>query len=80
MEIFSGFEFVKIYLDDILVCSPRKERHFVHSRQVRDRLREHNIFINTKKSEICKQTVIFLGQIVSGDGIQVKTEGLGELV
>ncbi len=72
-EIFRDMinRFVLIYIDDILIYSPTIEEHRRHVTQVLQRLRQHHLYLKTKKCEIHKSTIHFLGYIVTLAGVQM---------
>ncbi|GJT00101.1 RNA-directed DNA polymerase [Tanacetum coccineum] len=72
-QVFCSFigKFVVIYFDDILVFSPTKELHLHHPRQVFKVLRAQKLYTNTKKCHFLTDKVIFLGYLVSKDGIEM---------
>lgn len=59
------------YLDDILVFGHTKEEHDENLRYTLSRLREHNVLLNSDKCVFGKQTVKFLGFLLSHDGWRV---------
>ena len=71
--IFSLFknEFVLLYLDDILVFSETEEEHEEHLRLVLDKLREHKFYAKFSKCEFWLKEVVYLGHIISTEGIKV---------
>jgi hypothetical protein len=68
-EIFSDLDFVKIYLDDILIHSNSDEEHLEHLSETLKRIKQNNITINAKKSNFYQKTVTYLGATISKEGI-----------
>ncbi|XP_056855141.1 LOW QUALITY PROTEIN: uncharacterized protein LOC130504544, partial [Raphanus sativus] len=66
--------FVVVYFDDILVYSKSLEEHIVHLRTVLDVLRKEKLFANLKKCTFCTDNLVFLGFVVSADGVKVDQE------
>ena len=64
-------KFVVVYFDDILVYSKALAEHEEHLRQVLLTLRDVQLYGNLKKCDFCTQEVVFLGFVVSKDGLQV---------
>ncbi|KAJ9507426.1 hypothetical protein QJQ45_006396 [Haematococcus lacustris] len=60
-----------VYLDDILVMSENTEQHLVHLRRVFDLLRRNKFYAKLSKCEFMKRTLMFLGHIISAQGISV---------
>ncbi|KAG0419853.1 Retrovirus-related Pol polyprotein from transposon gypsy [Dictyocoela roeselum] len=75
-RLLGGFEFVKIYLDDILVHSPDTRTHADHLLQLLKLLKEANISINFEKSRFFKSEVVYLGQIIDKNGTRADTSRL----
>ncbi|GJQ99379.1 putative nucleotidyltransferase, ribonuclease H [Tanacetum coccineum] len=64
-------KFVVVNFDDILIYSASFNEHVTHVRQVLTLLRKDSFYTATKKCVFMTPKVIFLGYVVSGDGIQV---------
>ena len=60
-----------IFIDDILVYLRSEEEHAMHLRLVLQTLREHQLYAMFSKCEFWLDQVVFLGHVVSKDGIQV---------
>jgi len=70
-DIFRDYmdEFVVVYLDDILIFSKDQEIHDKHVRLVFATLQEHGLYAKLEKCEFDKSSVVFLGYVISPDGI-----------
>ncbi|GKC77928.1 putative nucleotidyltransferase, ribonuclease H, partial [Tanacetum coccineum] len=64
-------KFLVVYFDDILIYSASLNEHVTHVRQVLTLLRKDSFYAATKKCVFMTFKVLFLGYVVSGDGIQV---------
>ena len=64
-------DFVYIYVDDIIVYSNTLEEYIEYNKKVFKRLQEIGIYINIEKSLFYKQEVLYLGYIVSINGIRI---------
>jgi hypothetical protein len=70
-DIFSDFlnVCVIVYLDDILIYSDDMFQHKKHVKEVLWRLHQHGLYANAGKCEFHKNTVEYLGFILSPDGL-----------
>ena len=64
-------KFVIVFIDDILVYSRNKEEHEQYLRIVLQTLREKQLYAKLSKCEFWIDHVVFLGYVVSGQGIEV---------
>jgi Reverse transcriptase (RNA-dependent DNA polymerase) len=62
-------KFAVAYLDDILIYSKTEKEHVEHVRLVLRALRKFFLRINLKKSVFHKESVEFLGYIISSKGL-----------
>ena len=72
-RIFRPFldKFIIVFIDDILVYSRSREEHEEHLRITLQLLRDHQLYAKFSKCEFWLTEVIFLGHVVSGEGIKV---------
>jgi hypothetical protein len=63
--------FVVVYFDDILIYRKTMEEHLEHLSVVFDALRAAHLFGNVEKCIFCTQRVLFLGYVVTPQGIEV---------
>ncbi|KAA3483788.1 DNA/RNA polymerases superfamily protein [Gossypium australe] len=63
--------FMVVFIDDILVYSRTEEEHDLHLRVVLQILREKQLYAKFSKCEFWLREVIFLGHVVSAEGIRV---------
>ncbi|KAG0441877.1 Transposon Tf2-6 polyprotein [Dictyocoela muelleri] len=69
-ELSNHLPYVKVYIDDILIHSEDEEKHCAHINEVLKLLHENGLSINFDKCEFFKNSVEFLGHILSPDGVK----------
>nr|KYP61106.1 Retrotransposable element Tf2 [Cajanus cajan] len=67
-------KFFVVYFDDILIYSMSQDDHIGHLREVLMILRENHLFANIEKCTFGVDHVVFLGFIVSKEGVRVDCE------
>jgi len=73
-------EFVVVFIDDILIYSKDNEKHAQHLPIVLQTLREHQLYAKLKKYEFWLEEVVFLGHVVSKEGIKVDPQKIKAIV
>nr|AAM15062.1 putative retroelement integrase [Arabidopsis thaliana] len=73
LRAFIGI-FVIVYFDDILVYSESLREHIEHLDSVLNVLRKEELYANLKKCTFCTDNLVFLGFVVSADGVKVDEE------
>src|SRR4051812_32344711 len=61
--------FVIVYIDDILIYSKNEQEHTEHLRQVLQALRQHKLYGTMTKCKFFKESVEYLGHVISKEGI-----------
>ncbi|KAJ8392317.1 hypothetical protein AAFF_G00076810 [Aldrovandia affinis] len=67
-SVLRDFDFLFVYLDDILIASVSREQHLTHLRFLFDRLSQHGLIINPAKCQFGLSTLDFLGHRIAPDG------------
>ena len=57
--------FTRVFFDDIIVYSMTLEEHKEHLAKVFKELKEHKLYVNSKKSEFLLKEIKYLGHIIS---------------
>ncbi|MGL4850979.1 MAG: pol polyprotein, partial [Clostridium sp.] len=78
-EKLKDFDFVKIFVDDILIFSKTLKDHTEHVEKVLKRLLEEGISVNYAKSSFGLQEVKYLGKIINEKGIRPDLDSLIKL-
>ena len=64
-------KFIIVFIDDILVYSKTREDHETHLRLALERLQSKKLYAKFSKCEFWLDRVMFLGHIVSEEGVAV---------
>jgi hypothetical protein len=67
-------KFVVVYFDDILIYNKSLDEHVEHIKCVLAILRKECLFANLAKCTFCTDKVVFLGFVVSAQGVEVDEE------
>ena len=65
------YQFVVVFVDDILIYSQSEWEHEYHLRIVLQLLRDHQLYAKCSKCEFWLTEVRFLGHVVSASGVSV---------
>ena len=67
-------DFVKVYLDDVIIHSTLEAEHLDHLDKVFTRLAEYSFFTKLHKSKFIQWCITFLGHVIDGYGIHIVPE------
>jgi len=70
-QVLEGVDFLKCYIDDVLVHNKGLLQHLVHLEELLKRLHKVNMKIHPKKCEFVITSVIYLGHRILPNGIMV---------
>jgi hypothetical protein len=73
-------KFVVVVIVDILIYSQSEEEHVDHLKMVLQRLREHQLYAKLSKCEFWIDEVLFLGHIISKDGLAVDSKKVADIL
>jgi hypothetical protein len=73
-------KFVIVYLDDILIYSQTREEHLRHLKMVSSTLQKNKLLINLKKCSFMKNELIYLGFVISEDGLKMDLEKVQAII
>ncbi|KAH9751681.1 Endonuclease [Citrus sinensis] len=72
--------FVIVFIDDILVSSRREEVHAEYLRTILQTLRQKQLYVKFSKCEFWLDRVVFLGHMISAEGIYVDPQKIEAVV
>jgi hypothetical protein len=75
-DLFGHLEFVKVFLDDLLIHSTDESEHSKHMIQILEVIEEQNISINFEKSVFFQEEVRYLGHVIDKDRIKADIKKL----
>lgn len=68
-QILGDFDFLFVYIDDILIASSSAEEHEKHLTMVFERLEKYNLYLNFDKCKLGCSEIEFLGYLINSKGI-----------
>ena len=65
------YDFIIVYLDNILIFSESRDEHVMHVNKVLDVLKKEKLFLKMSKCEFGKTSLVYLGHIVGGGELKI---------
>ncbi len=81
-RILAGLDFVRCYINDIVVYSDIVEEHHIHLQIVFERLKAHGLCLHHGKCKFFQESVEHLGHVIYPSGLevqQVKVEAIARI-
>ena len=79
-EMFADIDGVEIIMNDILIHAPTLEVHNQRLDRVLRRCREQNLKLNPKKTKQCTNNVVYIGHVLSDEGVKIDDEKVKAVV
>jgi hypothetical protein len=79
-DIFQDIDGCEPYVDDLIVWGKDKQEHDYRLSQVLKRAREQNIKFNLKKCKFAQNSVVYMGHIISSEGLKVDGEKISAII
>jgi putative transposase len=82
-RILAGLDFVRCYIDDIVVYSDNVEEHQIHLQIVFERLKVHGLRLHLRKCKFFQESVEYLGHVIYPGGLgvqQAKVEAIARIL
>ena len=78
-NIFQDYDFIHVYVDDMLISSQSQEQHLKHLDTFIDLCKTNEIGLSKKKSIIGEQKIEFLGLMIYSEGIELQNHILEKI-
>ena len=75
-EVLTDCNFAMGYLDNIIIFSKTKEEHLQHLEEILERLQKAGLKLKLQKCRFFKKHILYLGHLISDEGIQPLPEKL----
>jgi len=77
--IFRNYDFIFVYIDDILILSNDVNSHLKHLDTFADLCIKHGLALSKKKTSLIKENIEFLGMKIDGKGIELQSHILEKI-
>ncbi|KAL5823489.1 hypothetical protein ACOSQ4_021389 [Xanthoceras sorbifolium] len=79
-NIFKPYDFIFVYVDDILVLSDNMNTYLKHLDIFINLCLQNGLALSEKKSKICQHQIEFLGMHINNKGIQLQKHILEKVI
>ena len=78
-NIFRDYDFIHVYVDDMLISSQSQEQHLKHLDTFIDLCKTNGIGLSKKKSIIGEQKIEFVGLMIDSERIELQNHSLEKI-
>jgi transposase InsO family protein len=79
VDILDGFDWVAIYVDDIVIFSKTAEEHLIQVKEVLKRLTDYKLIVNPEKCHFFYSEIVLLGFIINEHGRRIDPEKIANI-
>ncbi|NBU71599.1 MAG: hypothetical protein EBS53_09130, partial [Bacteroidetes bacterium] len=79
-QVLQGLNFVKVYIDDVLIFSRSADEHLVHIHKVLERLEKFGLVLKLSKCSFGEMEIQYLGHVVNAGGIKPAGDNLKKIL
>jgi hypothetical protein len=72
-NIFKPYNFIFVYINDVLILSDSVSEHLKHLEIFVDLCQQHGLALSQKKVKLLQKEIEFLGMKIDGNGIQLQS-------
>jgi uncharacterized membrane protein len=78
-NIFKNYDFIFVYIDDVLVLSQNLQEHLDHLNKFADLCLEDGLALSKRKVKLLQHEIEFLGMEIDGKGIKLQSHILEKI-
>jgi hypothetical protein len=81
-HIFRGQlrKYLLVFFDDIMIYIKTWDEHLAHLGEVFDIMQAQSLYARESKCEFCMRELLYLGHIISEQGVQIHQEMIGAIL